>query len=255
MGIRINRVAVLGSGVMGQGIAAHLANAGIRSYLFDIAPAKLTDQETAKGLTLEDRAVRNRISAAGYASMLEAKPALLYHKNLARLVTPCNYEDDVDKLGEADWIVEVVVERLDIKQKVFSMVDERRKPGSIVSSNTSGLSVAGMAAGRSDDFRKHFMVTHFFNPVRYMRLLELVPCEDTDPELLAAMVEFGANVLGKGIVFGKDTPNFVGNRIGTFGMTSVFHWMDQMGIGVTEADKIFGPATGRPKSAVFRTAD
>ncbi len=255
MGIRINRVAVLGSGVMGQGIAAHLANAGIPSYLFDIAPSELTEQEAARGLSLEDRQVRNRISEAGYASMLKAKPALLYHKKLASLVTPCNYEDDSGKLGEVDWIVEVVVERLDVKQKVFAMVDELRKPGTVVSSNTSGLSVAGMAEGRSDDFRRHFMVTHFFNPVRYMRLLELVPGEDTDPELLAAMADFGANILGKGIVFGKDTPNFVGNRIGTFGMTSVFHWMDEMGVGVTEADKIFGPATGRPKSAVFRTSD
>lgn len=255
MGIRINRVAVLGSGVMGQGIAAHLANAGIPSYLFDIAPSELTEQEAARGLSLEDRQVRNRISEAGYASMLKAKPALLYHKKLASLVTPCNYEDDSGKLGEVDWIVEVVVERLDVKQKVFAMVDELRKPGTVVSSNTSGLSVAGMAEGRSDDFRRHFMVTHFFNPVRYMRLLELVPGEDTDPALLAAMADFGANILGKGIVFGKDTPNFVGNRIGTFGMTSVFHWMDEMGVGVTEADKIFGPATGRPKSAVFRTSD
>jgi len=255
MGMRINRVAVLGAGVMGQGIAAHLANVGIPSYLFDIAPAKLTDQEAKKGLTLEDREVRNRISAAGYASILKAKPALLYHKDFAGLVTPCNYEDDVDKLGSVDWIVEAVVEQLDIKQKVFAIVDERRKPGSIVSSNTSGLSVAGIVEGRSDDFRKHFLVTHFFNPVRYMRLLELVPCEDTDPGLLADMAEFGTNVLGKGIVYGKDTPNFVGNRIGSFAMTSVFHWMDEMGIGVAEADKIFGPATGRPKSAVFRTAD
>ncbi|HDL49642.1 MAG TPA: 3-hydroxyacyl-CoA dehydrogenase, partial [Actinobacteria bacterium] len=169
MGMRINRVAVLGAGVMGQGIAAHLANAGIPSYLFDIAPAKLTDQEAKRGLTLEDREVRNRIAAAGYASMLKAKPALLYHKDFARLVTPCNYEDDADNLGDVDWIVEVVVERLDIKQRIFAMVDERRKPGSIVSSNTSGLSVAGMVEGRSDDFRKHFLVTHFFNPVRYMR--------------------------------------------------------------------------------------
>lgn len=255
MAMRINRAAVLGAGVMGQGIAAHLANVGIPSYLFDIAPTELTDQEVKKGLTLEDREVRNRISAAGYTSMIKAKPALLYHKDFARFVTPCNYEDDADKLGDVDWIIEAVVERLDIKQKVFAMVDERRKPGSIVCSNTSGLSVAGMVEGRSDDFRKHFLVTHFFNPVRYMRLLELVPCEDTDPELLADMAAFGANVLGKGIVYGKDTPNFVGNRIGTFGMTSVFHWMNEMGVGVTEVDKIFGPATGRPKSAVFRTLD
>ena len=249
----ISRVAVLGSGVMGQGIAAQLANAGIPSYLFDIAPAELTDAEKARGLTLAD--VRNRISAAGMESMQRAKPALLYRKDFASLVTPCNYEDDIDKLGEVDWIVEVVVERLDIKQKVFAMVDEHRAPGTVVSSNTSGLSVAAMVEGRSEDFRRNFMVTHFFNPVRYLHLLELVPCVDTDPAVLAAMADFGSRILGKGIVYGKDTPNFVGNRIGTFGMTSVFHWMTELGIGITEVDKILGPATGRPKSAIFRTAD
>ncbi len=255
MGIRINRVAVLGAGVMGQGIAAHLANAGIPSYLFDVAPKELTDAERQKGLTLEDRAVRNRIADAGWKAMTKAKPALLYRKDLAKLVTPCNYEDDLEKLGEVDWIVEVVVERLDIKQRVFAMIDDIRRPGTIVSSNTSGLSVAKMAEGRSDDFRRHFMVTHFFNPVRYMRLLEMVPHADTDPGLFAAMAEFGEHVLGKGVVFAKDTPNFIANRIGTFGMASVFHWMREFDMGVTETDKIFGPAMGRPKSAVFRTAD
>jgi len=255
MGIRIKRVGVLGAGVMGQGIAAHLANAGIPSYLFDIAPNELTEAEAEAGLTLEDRQVRNRISSAGVMSMAKNRPALLYQKDLASFVTACNYEDDVDKLAECDWIVEVVIERLDIKQRVFDMVDEHRKPGSIITSNTSGLSVAAMAEGRSDDFRKHFMVTHFFNPVRYMRLLELVPCDDTDPELFAAMADFGENVLGKGIVYAKDTPNFIANRVGTFGMASVFHWIDKKGVGVTETDKVFGSAMGRPKSAMFRTAD
>jgi len=249
----ISRVAVLGSGVMGQGIAAQLANAGIPSYLFDIAPAELTDAEKARGLTLAD--VRNRISTAGLESMQRAKPALLYRKDFASFVTPCNYEDDIDKLGKVDWIVEVVVERLDIKQKVFALVDEHRSPGTVVSSNTSGLSVASMVEGRSDDFRRNFLVTHFFNPVRYLHLLELVPCVDTDPAVLAAMADFGSKTLGKGIVYGKDTPNFVGNRIGTFGMTSVFHWMAELGLGITEVDTILGPATGRPKSAIFRTAD
>ena len=255
MGIPIKRVAVLGAGVMGQGISAHLANAGIPSYLFDIAPAELTPEEQAGGWSLEDSAVRNRFALAGLAAIGKSNPPLLYRKDLLKLVTPCNYEDDAQKLGECDWIVEVVVERLDIKRKVFEMVEEHRRPGSVVSSNTSGLSVADMAEGRSDDFRRHFMVTHFFNPVRYMRLLEMVPCDDTDPELFQAMADFGEHVLGKGIVYAKDTPNFVGNRIGTFGMTSVFHWMAEFGMGITETDKIFGPATGRPKSAVFRTAD
>ena len=255
MGIPIKRVAILGAGIMGQGIAAHLANAGIPSYLFDMAPGELSADEQDKGLSLDDRTVRNRFAMAGLASIGKSKPPLLYSKGLAGLITPCNYEDDVGKLAECDWIVEVVVERLDIKRRVFEMVEKHRRPGSVVSSNTSGLSVADMAEGRSDDFRRHFMVTHFFNPVRYMRLLEMVPCKDTDPDLFRAMAGFGEHVLGKGIVYAKDTPNFVGNRIGTFGMTSVFHWMGNFGMGVTETDKIFGPATGRPKSAVFRTAD
>jgi 3-hydroxyacyl-CoA dehydrogenase len=255
MTIRIKRVGVLGAGVMGQGIAAHLANAGISSYLFDIAPTALTDVEQKAGLSLEDRAVRNRISSQGISALAKNRPALIYRSDLAELITPCNYDDDISKLAECDWIVEVVIERLDIKQRVFEMVETHRKPGSVVSSNTSGLSVAEMAEGRSADFRRHFMVTHFFNPVRYMRLLEMVPCDDTDPELFAAMAEFGESVLGKGVVYAKDTPNFVANRIGTFGMASVFHWLPESGMGITEADKIFGPPMGRPKSAVFRTAD
>ena len=255
MGIRIKRVGVLGAGVMGQGIAAHLANAGIPSYLFDVAPRELTDAGAAAGLTLEDRKVRNRISDAGVTAMKRAKPALLYRADFGSLVTACNYEDDLDKLGECDWIVEVVVERMDIKQRVFEMVDEHRRSGSVVSSNTSGLSVAAMAEGRSEDFKRHFMVTHFFNPVRYMRLLELVPIPETDPAVFAGMAEFGESVLGKGIVYCKDTPNFIANRIGTFGIASVFHWMAEYGIGVAEADALFGPTMGRAKSAVFRTAD
>jgi len=255
MTIRIKRAAVLGAGVMGQGIAAHLANAGIPSYLFDVVPGELTDAEVSAGLTLDDHKVRNRIAEAGIASMKKAKPALLYQRDFAGMVTPCNYEDDIEKLGECDWIVEVVVERLDIKQRVFAMVDEHRRAGSVVSSNTSGLSAEAMAEGRSEDFRRHFMVTHFFNPVRYMRLLEVVPIADTDPEVFTAMADFGENVLGKGIVYCKDTPNFVANRIGTFGMASVFHWMQEFGVGVAETDAIFGPAMGRAKSAIFRTAD
>jgi 3-hydroxyacyl-CoA dehydrogenase len=255
MGIRIKRVAVLGAGVMGQGIAAHLANAGIPSYLFDIAPGELTAEEQKKGLTLESRAVRNRIADAGVAAMIKASPALLYRSDLASLVTPVNYVDDMARIGECDWIVEVVVERLDIKQRVFTDVEKHRKPGSIVSSNTSGLSVAAMTEGRSEDFRRHFMVTHFFNPVRYMRLLEMIPGTDTDPGLFAEMAAFGEKTLGKGIVYGKDTPNFIANRVGVFGSAGVIHWMKELGIGVVEADKVFGPVMGRPSSAVFRTAD
>ena len=242
MSIRIKRVAVLGAGVMGQGIAAHLANAGIASYLFDMAPTELAEGEGEAGLALEDRRVRNRYSAAGIAAMTKAKPALLYRKELADLVTACNYTDDVDKLAECDWIVEVVVERLDIKRQIFEMVEEHRRPGSVISSNTSGLSVAAMAEGRSHDFRRNFMVTHFFNPVRYMRLLEMVPCADTDPAVFAEMAEFGSKVLGKGVVYAKDTPNFIANRVGTFGITSVFHWIGEVGMGIVFAAELGDPA-------------
>ena len=220
MGTDIQRAAVLGAGVMGSGIAAHLANAGIPVVLLDIVPPELTEEDEKKGLTKDDPRFRNKFSAAGLEGIKKSKPAALYSKRFLPLIEIGNFEDDWDRLAECDWIVEVIVERLDIKQKVFARVDEVRKPGSIVSSNTSGLSIAGMTEGRSEDFQEHFLVTHFFNPVRYMRLLELVAGEKTKPEILDFFTEFGRFRLGKGIVFGKDTPNFIGNRIGTFGMTA-----------------------------------
>ncbi len=216
MGTEIRRAAVLGAGVMGSGIAAHLANAGIPVLLLDIVPPKLTEDDEKKGLTAEDPRFRNKFSMAGLEGIKKSKPAALYSKRYLPLIEIGNFEDDWERLAECDWIVEVVVERLDIKQKVFARVDEVRKPGSIVSSNTSGLSIAGMTEGRSEDFKQHFLVTHFFNPVRYMRLLELVAGEKTKPEILEFFTDFGRFRLGKGIVFGKDTPNFIGNRIGTY---------------------------------------
>ncbi len=255
MGTEIRKAAVLGAGVMGSGIAAHLANAGIPVLLLDIVPPKLTEEDEKKGLTNEDPRFRNKFSMAGLDGIKKSKPAALYSKRYLPLIEIGNFEDDWDKLADCDWIVEVVVERLDIKQQVFARVDEVRKPGSIISSNTSGLSIAGMCEGRSDDFQQHFLVTHFFNPVRYMRLLELVAGEKTKPEILDFFTDFGRFRLGKGIVFGKDTPNFIGNRIGTFGMAATINAMVDMDYQVDEVDAITGPAMGHPGSASFGTAD
>jgi 3-hydroxyacyl-CoA dehydrogenase len=255
MGTEIRRAAVLGAGVMGSGIAAHLANAGIPVLLLDIVPPKFTDDDAKKGLTAEDPRFRNKFSIAGLEGIKKSKPAALYSKRYLPLIEIGNFEDDWERLAGCDWIVEVVVERLDIKQKVFARVDEVRKPGSIISSNTSGLSIAGMTEGRSEDFKQHFLVTHFFNPVRYMRLLELVAGEQTKPEILEFFTDFGRFRLGKGIVFGKDTPNFIGNRIGTYGIAATFKTMMELDYQVDEVDAITGPAMGHPGSASFGTAD
>lgn len=255
MGTEIRRAAVLGAGVMGSGIAAHLANAGIPVLLLDIVPPKLSEDDEKKGLTQDDPRFRNKFSMAGLEGIKKAKPAALYSKKFLPLIEIGNFEDDWHRLADCDWIVEVVVERLDIKQQVFARVDEVRKKGSIVSSNTSGLSIAGMTEGRSEDFQQHFLVTHFFNPVRYMRLLELVAGEKTKPEILDFFTDFGRFRLGKGIVFGKDTPNFIGNRIGTFGIAATFKAMMEMDYQVDEVDAITGPAMGHPSSASFGTVD
>ncbi len=255
MSTEIRKAAVLGAGVMGSGIAAHLANAGIPVLLLDIVPPKLGEQDEKQGLNEKDPKFRNKFSIAGLEGIRKSKPAALYSKRFLPLIEIGNFEDDWDKLADCDWIVEVVVERLDIKQQVFARVDEVRKKGSIISSNTSGLSIAGMTEGRSEDFKQHFLVTHFFNPVRYMRLLELVAGEKTAPDILDFFSNFGRFRLGKGIVFGKDTPNFIGNRIGTFGMAATINAMVEMDYQVDEVDAITGPAMGHPGSASFGTAD
>ena len=255
MGIEIRKAAVLGAGVMGSGIAAHLANAGIPVLLLDIVPPELTAEDEKMGLTRDDPRFRNKFAAAGLEGIKKSKPAALYSKRFLPLIEIGNFEDDWDRLADCDWIVEVVVERLDIKQQVFARVDEIRKPGSIISSNTSGLSIAGMTEGRSEDFKQHFLVTHFFNPVRYMRLLELVAGEETLAEVMVFFADFGSFRLGKGIVFAKDTPNFIGNRIGTFGISATINAMMEMDYQVDEVDAITGPAMGHPGSASFGTVD
>jgi 3-hydroxyacyl-CoA dehydrogenase len=251
----IRKVGVLGAGVMGSGIAAHLANANVPSLLLDIVPRELSPEDEKAGLTRGDRRFRNKLALAGLETIKTSRPALIYTKRLLPLVTAGNFEDDWDKLAECDWIVEVVVERLDIKQQVFERLEKVRKLGSIVSSNTSGLPIRKMLEGRSEDFRKNFLVTHFFNPVRYMRLLEVIAGEETDPEVVKFMTDFGQFLLGKGIVFGKDTPNFVANRIGVYGIMATVHAMIDMDYQVDEVDAITGPAMGRPKSASFGTTD
>jgi 3-hydroxyacyl-CoA dehydrogenase len=251
----IKKAAVLGSGVMGSGIAAHLANIGIPTLLLDIVPRELTEDEKAKGLTLDDKLVRNRISSSSIQKLLKQKPApLTVKKNLA-LIEAGNLEDDLVKLKDVDWVIEVVVENLNVKKQVFEKVDQFRKPGSIISSNTSGISVEAMVEGRSEDFQKHFLGTHFFNPPRYLKLLEVIPTQYTDPEVLSFMKTFGEDVLGKGVVEAKDTPNFIANRIGTFGLLITVQEMLKGGYSVGEIDSITGPLVGRPKSATFRTLD
>jgi len=251
----INKAAVLGAGVMGATIAAHLANVGIPTYLLDIVPNQLTPEEEKKGLTLESPQVRNRLATGAIGAMLKAKPAPFYVPENAALLTPGNFEDNMDVLAECDWIIEVVVERLDIKQSLFKKVEAIRRPGSIVASNTSGISINKMCEGLSQEFKQHFLGAHFFNPPRYMKLLELIPCSETLPEVLEFMRDFGERVLGKGVVICKDTPNFIANRIGVYGMCATIKAMLDFGLTVEEVDALTGRALCRPKSASFRTLD
>ncbi|WP_026677838.1 3-hydroxyacyl-CoA dehydrogenase/enoyl-CoA hydratase family protein [Fictibacillus gelatini] len=251
----IEKVAVLGSGVMGSGIAAHLANSGIPTLLLDMVPAELTEAEKAKGLTKDDPRFRNKLTLEAKQRLLKQKPAPLAVKENLDLISVGNFTDDMKKLADVDWIIEVVVERLDIKKKIFEQVDQHRRKGSIVSSNTSGISIEAMAEGRSDDFRAHFLGTHFFNPPRYLKLLEIIPTKATKPEIVQFMKTFGEDVLGKGVVLAKDTPNFIANRIGTYGLMVTVQEMMKQGYSVGEVDSVTGPLIGRPKSATFRTLD
>ena len=245
----IRRVGVLGAGVMGSGIAAHLANAGVQVVLLDIVPPNLTEAE--KG----DRAARNRFSAGGLEKAVKSRPAAFFHPSNARLVTVGNLEDDLDKLADVDLVVEAVAERIDIKRSLFEKVEKVVQPGTIVASNTSGLRIVDMLVGRGDAFRQNFLVMHFFNPVRYMKLLELVAGPETSPEAFERIKRFGEDKLGKGIVVGKDTPNFIGNRIGIHAMMTAIHQMLADGLSPEDVDAITGLPMAHPRSASFRTAD
>lgn len=255
MNRHITKAAVLGSGVMGSTIAAHLANAGIPVFLLDIVPRELTSEEQARGLTLQSPQVRNRVAGAGLEAAKKARPAAFYSPDYSQLITIGNFDDHLGWVKEADWIIEVVVERLDIKQALLKKVDAVRTPGTIVSSNTSGIPINQIKEGLSDDFRRHFLGTHFFNPPRYMRLLEIIPSSETLPEVVETMAAFGERVLGKGIVFCKDRPNFIANRIGVFAMMTAIKTMLDGQYTIEEVDQLTGPATGKPKSATFRTGD
>ncbi|WP_445683692.1 3-hydroxyacyl-CoA dehydrogenase/enoyl-CoA hydratase family protein [Sporosarcina sp. FSL K6-3457] len=252
---QIKKAAVLGSGVMGSGIAAHLANIGIPVLLLDIVPGKLTEQEEAQGLTLEHPQVRNKIAAGAVQNLLKQKPAPLTTKSNLSLIEAGNFEDDLEKLKNVDWIIEVIVERLDVKKGLYEKIDAVRKPGTIISSNTSGISIEAMAEGRSEDFQKHFLGTHFFNPPRYLKLLEVIPASTTAPEVVQFMTTFGEDRLGKGVVIAKDTPNFIANRIGTYGLLITLREMEKRGYSIGEVDSVTGTLIGRPKSATFRTLD
>src|SRR6202140_1511295 len=240
---RINKVAVLGAGTMGARIAAHFANAGVPSYLLDIVPPDA------------DAPARNKIAAAGLDAAKKSKPAAFMDAALARLVTVGNFEDDLKKLTEVDWIIEAVVENLEIKRALDRKVEAIRKPGTIVTTNTSGLPVGKIAEGFSDDFRRAWFGTHFFNPPRYMRLLEIIPTPEADRAAIEAVSHFCDVRLGKGVVIAKDTPNFIGNRIGTFSVLNVMRLMQEMDFSIEDVDALTGQAVGWPKSATFRTID
>jgi 3-hydroxyacyl-CoA dehydrogenase len=252
---RIEKVAVLGAGTMGARIAAQLANAGIPCYLLDIAPTELNAAETKKRLALDSAAVRNRIVLAGLEAAKKSRPAAFFTEETARLVTPGNFEDNLGWCGEVDWIIEAVAENLEIKRGLYARVEAVRKPRTIVTSNTSGLPIHLIAEGRSEDFQLHWAGTHFFNPPRYMKLVELIPGPKTRPEVMESLEEICDLRLGKGVVVAKDTPNFIANRIGTYAMLNVLRQMQALGMTIEEVDACTGPAIGQPKSATFRTAD
>ena len=252
---RIEKAVVLGAGTMGARIAAHLANAGIPCYLLDIIPSELNAEEKRKGMTLETPAVRNRIVMAGLEGAKKSRPAAFFTPETAGLVIPGNFEDNLAWCSEADWIIEAVAENLEIKRSLFSRIDAIRKPGTIVTSNTSGLPIKLIAERRSEDFQQHWAGTHFFNPPRYMKLVELIAGPKTKPEVLETLEEICDLRLGKGVVPAKDTPNFIANRIGTFSMLNALRQMQAMDMTIEEVDACTGQAVGWPKSATFRTAD
>src|SRR5258708_15958805 len=251
----IRKVAVLGSGIMGSRIACHFANIGCDVLLLDIAPKELTEAEKKKGLSIDHPAVKNRIVQGSFDSTLKASPAPLFSKKFASRVKLGNFTDDMSKIKNYDWTIEVVVENLDVKKIVYSEVEKYRMPGTLITSNTSGIPIHLMAEGRSEDFQKHFCGTHFFNPPRYLKLLEIIPTDKTDVEVTKFLMHYGDLFLGKTTVLCKDTPAFIGNRVGIYGLLKVIDSMGKFDLNVDEIDKLTGPVIGRPKSATFRPSD
>lgn len=251
----IKKIAVLGSGVMGSRIACHFAGIGVQVLLLDIAPKELTEAEKARGLSLDHPAVKNRIVNDSLQAAVKSSPSPLYAKEALKRVSTGNFTDNMKDIAACDWIIEVVVENLGIKQSVFEEVEKYRKPGTLITSNTSGIPIHLMVRGRSEDFSRHFCGTHFFNPPRYLRLLEIIPAPETDREVIDFLLHYGELYLGKTTVLCKDTPAFIANRVGVFSIMAIFHIMERMGLTVDEVDALTGPVIGRPKSATFRTCD
>lgn len=249
MSRRIKKVAVLGSGIMGSGIACHFANIGLEVLMLDIVPFDLSEAEKANS------AARNRIVNEALKAAIKARPAALYDKRFASRITTGNFDDDFEKIKDCDWVIEVVVERLDIKKQIFEKVEKYRRPGSLVTSNTSGIPIHMMAEGRSEDFRQHFCGTHFFNPPRYLRLFEVIPTQDTKQEVIDFFMHYGDRYLGKQTVLCKDTPAFIGNRVGVYSMAKIYQLTTELGLRIEEVDKLTGPVIGRPKTGSFRLGD
>lgn len=243
----IRKVAVLGSGVMGSRIACHFAGIGLPVLLLDMVPAEATESK--------DKALRNRLVNDALGAALKSNPSPVYHKDVPKRITTGNFEDNLKDIATCDWIIEVVVERLDIKRQLFQKVDAVRRPGTLITSNTSGIPIHLLNEGRSEDFKKHFCGTHFFNPPRYLRLLEIIPTPETDPSVVDFLMDYGDRFLGKTTVLAKDTPAFIANRIGVFGIMAIFRLVEKLGLTIDEVDLLTGPLIGRPKSATFRTAD
>jgi len=251
----INKVAVLGSGIMGSRIACHFANIGLDVLLLDIAPKELAEVEVRQGLKLDDKSVKNRIVNSSFQAAIKAKPAPLYHRSYASKIKLGNFDDDLSKISDYDWVIEVVVENLSIKKQLYDKVEEYRKPGTLITSNTSGIPIKLMSEGRSDDFQSHFCGTHFFNPPRYLKLLEIIPGPKTKAEIIDFLMHYGDLFLGKTTVLCKDTPAFIANRIGIYSILKVVETMQKLDLNIDEIDKLTGPVIGRPKSATFRTSD
>ncbi len=243
----IKKVAVLGSGVMGSRIACHFAGIGVQVLLLDMVPKEAVESD--------NKAARNKLVNDALQAALKSNPSPVYTKDVVKKITTGNFTDNLKEISGYDWIIEVVVERLDIKQQIFTEVEKYRKPGTLITSNTSGIPIHLMAEGRSDDFKKHFCGTHFFNPPRYLRLLEIIPTPHTDAAVVDFLMQYGDLYLGKTTVLCKDTPAFIANRIGVYGIMAIFGLVDKMGLTVDEVDALTGPIIGRPKSATFRTAD
>jgi len=251
----IKKVAVLGSGTMGSRIACHFANIGLEVLLLDIAPRELSPDELAKGLKLDNPKVKNRIVNSSLDTVSKSNPSSIYTKSVLSRIKTGNFDDNMKDIAGCDWTIEVVVERLDIKKKIYDQVELYRKAGTLITSNTSGIPIHLMGEGRNEEFKAHFCGTHFFNPPRHLKLLEIIPTADTKPEIVDFLMHYGDKFLGKTTVLCKDTPAFIANRVGVYAIMSLFHLVEKMGLTVEETDLFTGPVLGRPKSATFRTND